>query len=1499
MAVYFDYPIHPSEDDEFTNEVLAWHKTSPLLAIGSSSRNGKGIVKFYLDEAEVVDGSSIEKDNTAPVQMVWHPSKKLLAVGWSNGEICIWNESDKDVHEAPIFHKSTLTNIHWNGTGSRLITADQNGLICVWKIDQRGRLQQSPMFQNEVGSPIVQMAFKIAVSIDAANDLVAAAKAAVNGDKDALDVFDWQKAGQSQLNMSQAESIQMYFGTKDGAIYFMDDRGKCKKCYQLDNGIKHVLYYEVRDIIVVITENLILTQHTLQADGQFSEVSKAKLGGNATHFQASWAGSGLLATCSKERLARIIDIDNDQNYILNLNGNSAFVNGETINCLSYNAKKGVLAGGTNKGHIAIWKNNLFKPDDPWDLQSPCEVEGGVQSIEWGGGGSLMASITDQSATILSESIMNVHFNQHVVAVQTAPNQLTVRTLPSSESTDLKTDIHIKGVYCTKNFIAIWNSRKVAIYEISDNKSLIRSAGTFNSDAATVAMYEQNIYILEGEKISIRTFQGTIKQEMKFSETEGDPSVMSICGPYMAVGTTKSILKIFDLSRREARQISISKNLEDAIPSFGSIQCLRCNCNGSKVAFISQNNFVTSAFLYIWDVETDTVQCFNFATGEGIEQMDDNLTAAQEQLTSNIKGYVPSDIHWDSDEAKLLVCEAIKSSLDKPSSNERNKPGGGFSRKVSNLKTKEPEPTNIIVTMFSTPDHGLIVQDHFNKQKADYSFLGISTPWFYFAKGSLEHTEENEESEQAKNEERIIQTPMRDFAGLEDCDETVKKAMTNFSYLSAIGNMDEAFKAIKTIKRLDFSRLELDVLGFDAYRSGRKNVQRSGSVWENMARMCVKTKRLDVAMVCLGNMGNAIAAKAVRECQREESDVNVQTAMLAIQIGMYKEAEELYKESGRFDLLNEFYQASNQWSKALECADTHDRIHLRTTHYNYGKYLEDEGRIDEAIKQFESSETYRIEVPRMLNEDYTRLENYIRRQNEPKLYKWFAQYLESSSDMDEALQYYTMANDYLARVRIHCFCEEFDRAAELCDETGDKAASYHLARQFDNNDEINKAIHYFSRAQAYSNAIRLAKDNEMDHELMNLALLSSQEDMLDSARYFEMKAMEDKAVILYHKGGRPSKAIDLAFKTEQFGALQLISEDLDENADPEVLRKCAEFFIDHEQYDKAVNLLVVAKKFEEALDMCLDHHITITEEMGEKLTLPKDYEDAKYRLRLLEKLGEVAFKQGSYHLSTKKFTQAGNKIKAMKALLKSGDTEKIIFFAGVSRQKDIYIMAANYLQSLDWRKDPEIMKGIINFYTKGRALDSLASFYDACAQVEMDEFQNYEKAFGALSESYKCLNKVKPKNQTEHEDRVATIKARLTVMKKFIQAKKSYDSSIDESIKACIALLDDPDVEIAIRVGDVYSFVVSHFTAAQDYQQAYNLMENMRQRFPHLKIQQYIKRKIIERIYNELQIALPSSNQNNGGGRNQHRGGARDDSVEESEGEIDEEVDEIEDDDDMI
>lgn len=211
-------------------------------------------------------------------------------------------------------------------------------------------------------------------------------------------------------------------------------------------------------------------------------------------------------------------------------------------------------------------------------------------------------------------------------------------------------------------------------------------------------------------------------------------------------------------------------------------------------------------------------------------------------------------------------------------------------------------------------------------------------------------------------------------------------------------------------------------------------------------------------------------------------------------------------------------------------------------------------------------------------------------------------------------------------------------------------------------------------------------------------------------------------------------------------------------------------------------------------------------------------ESDYRTRLLERLAECCTVQGSYHLATKKFTQAGSKLKAMKALLKSRDTEKIIFFTNVSRQREIYIMAANFLQQQEWRKDPEVMKHIISFYTKGKSLESLAGFYDACAQVEIDDYQNYDKALGALNEALKCMAKAKMKNPADQEGKVAFLKQRTALLKKFVQARGLYDEQPDEAVKQCQLLLDEPDLETAVRVGDVYGFMVEYYAKEENYRQ---------------------------------------------------------------------------------
>jgi intraflagellar transport protein 140 len=75
---------------------------------------------------------------------------------------------------------------------------------------------------------------------------------------------------------------------------------------------------------------------------------------------------------------------------------------------------------------------------------------------------------------------------------------------------------------------------------------------------------------------------------------------------------------------------------------------------------------------------------------------------------------------------------------------------------------------------------------------------------------------------------------------------------------------------------------------EAYRSV-KSLEKLEGIWENMARMCVKSRRIDVAEVCLGNMSNARGARAVRQAMNEP-EPEAQVAMVAIQLNLLEDAE---------------------------------------------------------------------------------------------------------------------------------------------------------------------------------------------------------------------------------------------------------------------------------------------------------------------------------------------------------------------------------------------------------------------------------------------------------------------------------------------------------------------------------------------------------------------------------------------------------------------------------
>ena len=74
----------------------------------------------------------------------------------------------------------------------------------------------------------------------------------------------------------------------------------------------------------------------------------------------------------------------------------------------------------------------------------------------------------------------------------------------------------------------------------------------------------------------------------------------------------------------------------------------------------------------------------------------------------------------------------------------------------------------------------------------------------------EDADEDTTTNEPKNSMIILRKPMKDFVGLENVEEAIKTAIMNFSHFLTVGNMDEAYKAVKQIKNPD--------------------------VWENMAHM---------------------------------------------------------------------------------------------------------------------------------------------------------------------------------------------------------------------------------------------------------------------------------------------------------------------------------------------------------------------------------------------------------------------------------------------------------------------------------------------------------------------------------------------------------------------------------------------------------------------------------------------------------------------------------------
>ncbi|KAG5313583.1 IF140 protein, partial [Pseudoatta argentina] len=1434
MTLYFDIRVQNPESASISTLAI-WHNNYPLLAVAAYSQDKGGFVIIYDDQGELVQDIESPGHPVAQVTSLdWHPEKTWLATGWENGDLRVW-PGDTGTQEFNVVvtpHRDIITILQWSQYGGCLVSADTGGSIVGWKIDSRGQLFMT--FHHELKESFSQIVFRT-VPLKPVVDVSGLAKATVAGDERAWDMFSsWRPRTAAPTTVPvQRDNHSFYIGTVNGIIYYVDVQGQCKEVLSTDGAVLHcLLYHQNRDSIIVMTEGLNIGH--FQADsitGELTELTKVKLSGRndtsrTTSTTLCWISRNTLAVLTRELAVRCWDIHTGDTYILSppnsSNGNVATPQ-EICTSLAFCKANDTLAAGTNLGTIYLWKRKcvLDCDENSWPkIPETCAIHGTVKQLEWGvslSRNSLLAVNCITNVFILHQQPMCAVYNNGVCASQLTPTQILLEM--DEQTYILKTEIQVQIIAVSREYIVVSSGRQIVVNCINKGANLNTNVlTTFNCDTEKILIYEHTLIVLTPTIIQLRSIEGSIIQTLPTLPEEGEPITMELTGHYLTVASLNGILKIWNLSKHEAKLHTRAMATYEAISDFAEIIEARCNSDCRCVSItVAMANLMPSSILYVWDIESDQIYEFDFGESDDIVD-DDTMLAAQ------CKGRLVTAHCWDVEDPRLLVCRAQK--LEKRDSKSFNKDNDWI-----------VQTSVVLVSLFATSDHGIVVQDVKPIADENCRLLGVHSPHIIIlnSEKSLDRCS------------KIMQLLMRDFEELGECDSITRKAVMDFSFHISVANMEEAFKAIKSIK--------------------------NEAVWKSLAKMCVKTKQLNMALLCLGHMKQANAARALREAMQDDTlSLEAQVGILAVELGLHTDAERLFREAKRLDLLGRLYEGRNKFKEAIELASNENKIREKTSYYNYARALEQQDRVAEAIDMYTKADCHRFEVPRMLLMRPRELLTYLNNCEEPEIKNWHAQYTESTGDMETALHLYEQAKDTLSMTRLLCYFGRENEVCELVTKTNHSAAAYHLAAHYESKNNVVQAIHFYTIARAYTNAIRLCKEHDMLEELWPLTILAPRNSQIDVAKFYENNDQPDRAVLLYHKAGLLHKALDVAFRTRQYSALQLIIMDVNADSDPALIHKCADYFMQNDQIDKAVDLLATGRDYMAALDLIQQHNVVLNEELAEKLTIEKgsddDAERERMRISTLEKIAELTFDQGNYHLATKKFTQAGNKLRAMKALLKSGDSEKICFFAQVSRNREIYIMAGNYLQSLDWQNQPEILKNIINFYSRGKAMDLLANFYVACAQVEIDEFQNYEKALDALNQANRCLSKVvTPRDPDVHKRAIELVNNRMSAIKRYLDIKRLFDRGETETAMQQVRhLLDSqgPNLEQSVRRGDLFATITQHYANIGDTEKAWATIEELKRLVPGINLTYYFNINLLEALGYKMKVQRQDSSDKDDG-----------------------------------
>ncbi|KAF7490606.1 Intraflagellar transport protein -like protein [Sarcoptes scabiei] len=517
------------------------------------------------------------------------------------------------------------------------------------------------------------------------------------------------------------------------------------------------------------------------------------------------------------------------------------------------------------------------------------------------------------------------------------------------------------------------------------------------------------------------------------------------------------------------------------------------------------------------------------------------------------------------------------------------------------------------------------------------------------------------------------------------------------------------------------------------------------VWRLMAKRSLLEENLADAFTCTAKMGDAGLVRALKQ-EMAYRDPKIVAFILMIHLDLAEKSEKMLEEIDASEL-SRLYSLQGEWKKAFNCSD---KIDLKNLFYKYAKQLEMDNEIDESIHYYERSGNV-SEVLRMLfeNDNLIGLKNYCLRRKSKENYEssstdsdddldrnlisWWGQYCESQGDAETAVEMYESAGDYYNLVRILCHLGQLEQAMRSIEEKtssmkNDQTSNEHsslisailfLGKHLESIDSI-KSIEYYLRCSAIRHALQICITHEHYDRLVEIAVrYSTPAEARNLIRTYFPKEEDfrtktvDKIEVakLYYKANLTKTSILFAFKHRLWPFLrEILSEELD-NEQREYLIESAEIDLVINYLEEDINIIdivvdLILLSDQKSFDLITEiiHRFGI--DLGEEIMLKlENYIEKHQNNSLTKTIAEICLEKGNYQLAAKLFNKIDRRVDAIKALILNGQIEKIIQFANVARDKVVWKLAANFLQTIQY-SDQDL---IVKFYKKAGALDELARY----------------------------------------------------------------------------------------------------------------------------------------------------------------------------------------------